>query len=75
MNGAIQTTAYKSLEDIPATFGPLELAGIMGISRNKAYDLVNEPDFPKIRLGRRIVISKRHFITWLDHKMQFSDTS
>ena len=70
MNGTIQPTGYKSLEDIPATFGPLELAGIMGISRNKAYDLANAPDFPKMRVGRRIVISKKHFAVWLDEKMR-----
>ena len=33
---------YTLLEDIPITFGPLELAGIMGISRNKAYDWLDE---------------------------------
>jgi len=48
----------------------VELAGIMGISRNKAYDLANAPDFPKMRIGRRIVISKKHFVAWLDEKMQ-----
>ena len=66
---------YTLFEDIPITFGPLELASIMGISRNKTYELVSEPDFPKIRLGRRIVISKRHFIAWLDEKMQIPNTS
>jgi hypothetical protein len=55
---------YKSIEDIPVTFGPLELAGIMGISRNKAYDLANTPGFPKLHIGKRIVISKKHFITY-----------
>ena len=70
MNKTIQPTAYKCLEDIPTTFGPAELAGIMGISRNKAYDLANAPDFPKLRVGRRIIISKKHFAAWLDEKMQ-----
>ena len=70
MNKTIQLTAYKCLEELPATFGPTELAGIMGISRNKAYDLTNTPDFPKLRVGRRIVISKKHFTAWLDEKMQ-----
>ncbi|MCL2301389.1 MAG: helix-turn-helix domain-containing protein [Firmicutes bacterium] len=73
MNRTIQPTAYKCLEDIPATFGPAELAGIMGISRNKAYDLANAPDFPKLRIGRRIVISKKHFTAWLDEKMQVEE--
>ena len=38
---------YKNLEELPVTFGPMEVAGILGISRNKAYELVNQSDFPK----------------------------
>lgn len=49
---------YKNIDDLPITFGPAELAEILGISRNKAYDLVNQPDFPKYRVGRKIVIRK-----------------
>jgi len=67
--------SYTILKDIPVTFGPIELASILGISRNKAYDLANKPDFPKLRLGRRIVISKSHFILWLDSQMQVQNTS
>lgn len=64
---------YKEVDDLPITFGPVELAAILGISRNKAYDLVNQPDFPKYRVGRKIVISKKHFIKWMD--THFSDTN
>lgn len=64
---------YKNIEDLPVTFGPAELADILGISRNKAYELVNQPNFPKYRVGRKIVISKKHFIKWMD--AHFSDTN
>ena len=73
MNKPIQPTVYRCLEDIPATFGPMDLAKIMGISRNKAYDLANAPDFPKMRIGRRIVISKKHFTAWLDEQMRVEE--
>jgi len=73
--GEQKNSSYALLEDIPITFGPLELARILGISRNKAYDLAKSPDFPKIHLGRRIVISKKHFMNWLDEQMQPRNTS
>ena len=38
---------YKDIEDIPLTFGPHELSKILGISKNKAYEVVNRHDFPK----------------------------
>ena len=37
---------YKSLDELPVTFGPAELSAILGISRNKAYELANRIDFP-----------------------------
>lgn len=64
---------YKNIDEIPITFGPSQLATILGISRNKAYELANRPDFPKYRVGRKIIISKKHFIGWMD--THFSDTN
>jgi hypothetical protein len=62
---------YKSVDDLPITFGPAELSAILGISRNKAYEIANRIDFPKYRVGKKIIISKKHFIAWMD--TQFSD--
>lgn len=57
---------YKSMDDLPITFGPAELSTILGISRNKAYELANRTDFPTYRVGKKIIISKKHFIAWMD---------
>lgn len=57
---------YKDIEEIPMIFGPHELSKILGISKNKTYEVVNRYDFPKIRVSRRIIISKKHFLEWMD---------
>lgn len=64
---------YKSIDDLPITFGPAELSTILGISRNKAYELANRTDFPTYRVGKKIIISKKHFIAWMD--AQFSEST
>ena len=64
---------YKNIDEIPITFGPAQLGDILGISRNKAYELANRPDFPKYRVGRKIIISKKHFVRWMD--THFTDTN
>lgn len=64
---------YKSVDELPITFGPAELSTILGISRNKAYELANRTDFPTYRIGKKIIISKKHFIAWMD--MQFGNTA
>lgn len=42
-----------------------ELAAAYGIGRSKAYELVNVPGFPAVRLGRRIIIPCDMLRDWL----------
>ena len=43
-----------------------ELREAMGCGRRQAYDLVNRADFPKIRLGKRILIPRDALMRWLE---------
>jgi excisionase family DNA binding protein len=42
-----------------------EVAQVMGIGENNAYELTRRKDFPKIQIGRRIVIPIEAFNKWL----------
>ena len=42
-----------------------EVAETMQISRPKAYELVWRNDFPRVNVGRRVLIPRREFETWL----------
>lgn len=57
---------YKNYDELPVTFGVTELAEILNISRNKAYEIIKEESFPKHYIGRKIIISKKHFLLWMD---------
>ena len=57
---------YKNYDELPVTFGVTELAKILNISRNKAYEIIKEESFPKYYIGRKIIISKKHFLLWMD---------
>ncbi|MBP3655486.1 MAG: helix-turn-helix domain-containing protein [Clostridia bacterium] len=43
-----------------------EVRQALGVGRNVAYELVNRADFPKIRVGRKIIIPKEAFYRWVD---------
>lgn len=45
-----------------------DLQQALGIGRAHAYDLVNREDFPKIRIGKRILIPRDAFLRWLDRQ-------
>ena len=55
----------KSLEDLPDIITIHELAELLRIGINKAYELSEIKGFPVIKLGRRKVVSKAGLKKWL----------
>ncbi|WHH57286.1 helix-turn-helix domain-containing protein [Petroclostridium sp. X23] len=43
-----------------------DIAKILDIGMNKAYDLIHEKKIPFIKLGRKIRIPKKAFQEWLE---------
>lgn len=52
------------------TFSVDEMAAAVGISRPKAYELVNSEGFPVVRVGRRIRIPIAALENWLLEQSQ-----
>ena len=48
------------------TYTVKEIADILGISRNHAYDYINDMGFRIIRIGAEIRIPKAEFDKWFD---------
>lgn len=47
------------------TYSVTELMKVLGIGRNNAYELVNRPDFPSLRIAKRILIPKKELNEWI----------
>lgn len=43
-----------------------EMANILKISRSKAYNLIKQVDFPIIKIGKCVRISKSAMFQWLN---------
>lgn len=43
-----------------------ETAKMLNIGMNSAYNLVNSKEFPKIQVGRKILIPKRGLESWIE---------
>ena len=48
--------------------GANELMDEYGLSRVRAYQILNDKTLPVIRLGRRLFVRKEEFETWLNKK-------
>ena len=46
-----------------------QVQDILGFSKTKTYALVNQKDFPKIRIGNDIRIPRTAFFTFLENLM------
>ena len=61
---------YHSLEELPLMMNIADVATVLGISRAGAYKLAHSADFPTVQIGKRIVVSRKKFIGWLNRQCE-----
>ena len=54
----------------PLAVSPAECARLLGISRPKVYDLINQAGFPSFKLGSRTLISVDGLRAWIAKKTE-----
>ena len=64
----MEKNEYKTFEELPLMLSVPELAGVLGISRTRAYELAREKGFPSLIIGARILVPRDKLIAWIDAK-------
>ena len=54
----------------PLTISPAECAKLLGISRPKVYDLINQGGFPSFKIGSRTHISVDGLRQWIAKQVE-----
>lgn len=57
----------RSFDELPLVLSVLDVAAIMGISKNTAYELVHSQEFPKMLIGKQYRVPRERFLVWLDN--------
>ena len=65
----MKQTIYKSFDELPLMLSMPDVAAVLGISRAGAYELVHAEDFPKLRIGSRIVVPKEELREWIHENL------
>ena len=60
----MKPSSYKTYNDLPLFLNAEQVAAVLGIAPSSTYELMHQPDFPTLRIGRRIVVPKEKFIQW-----------
>lgn len=61
----MENMIYHSVEDLPLLITVPELAKILRVGKNKAYELVNDGSIKAIKIGTKIKVPKAHLIEFM----------
>ena len=62
----MKLSVYESYDDLPLFLNAKMVAQVLGVSISTAYELLNDPGFPTLRVGSRMVVPKEKFIQWAE---------
>lgn len=68
----MKQSVYKSYDELPLFFNAELVGRALGISSTTAYELMHRKDFPSIKIGNRLIVSKEKFIEWTNKQSERS---
>ena len=64
----MKESGIKIYYELPLFLNATMVAELLGVSISKCYDLMNENDFPALRMGSRVVVPKDKFRQWVEQR-------
>ncbi len=61
----MKESVYKNYDELPLFLNANTVAKVLGVSISTGYELMQEKDFPTLKIGNRIVVPKEKFIEWV----------
>ena len=61
----MKKSIYTNYDELPLLLSVKQLVDLMGVSESSIYELIQEDDFPSLRIGKRIVIPKAELRRWI----------
>ena len=66
----MKESIFKSYNELPLFLNAEVVGNTLGVSISSAYELMNDKDFPSVRIGNRIIIPKEKFIEWVNARTE-----
>ena len=61
----MKKSIYTSYDELPLLLNVKQLADLLGVSDSSVYELIQEDDFPSLRISKRIVVPKEELHKWI----------
>ena len=65
----MKLSVYNCYDDLPLFLNAKMVAQVLGVSISTAYELLNDPSFPTLRVGSRMVVPKEKFVQWAEGQL------
>ena len=62
----MKESVFKSYDELPLFLSAETVSKLLGISISSTYELMQQNDFPVLRIGNRKVVPKEQFRAWID---------
>ena len=62
----MKESVFKSYDELPLFLSAETVSKLLGISISSTYELMQQNDFPVLRIGNRKVVLKDRFRAWVD---------
>jgi excisionase family DNA binding protein len=62
----------KTTEDLPIILNVEDIAEVLGISKQSAYELMKQKGFPVIKIGRLKRVNRDAFSRWMENQGEVS---
>ena len=66
----MKESIYKSYDELPLFLNATTVAKVLGVPPSSGYELMHVPDFPVLKIGNRLVVSKEKFVEWMSRHTQ-----
>ena len=62
----MKESVFKSYDELPLFLSAETVSKLLGISISSTYELMQQNDFPVLRIGNRKVVPKEKFHEWVE---------
>lgn len=59
---------FIRFDDFPDLMTVEDLKKLFDIGTNKAYEITHYKNFPKLKIGRKIIIPKKQLMQWIENQ-------
>lgn len=61
----MKKSIYTNYDELPLLLSVKQLVDLMGVSESSIYELIQEDDFPSLRIGKRVVVPNEELRKWI----------